>query len=362
MKKRRLGLWGALALLAIIVLTVLAAPARNQLTSCSTYSHSPDGYAAWYDYMQQRGTPLQRWQKPPTDWLESGVNEKRTLIRVYNRLTWGRFSGEEYRWVEKGNRMIVLGIKTPVTPASFTSYLDSKFGKVRIDTTRREKNGEQILGDHFGSVAWRKKVELGEIIYLNTSHLAANAYQDSPGNYEFLAKLVSEDNYPLWIDEYLHGYKDADIIDQEVGGNIWAYWSKTPVMLLIFQVLIIFLLAIWGENHRFGQAATLTHPKINNTEAYIEALARVLYRANSSDFVLSAITQSESKKLQKKLGLETGDIQLIIDAWIQQKGGSAQELVTLLKTAQTKKKLGDKELSTWLNNWQKLKTQFTIDN
>ena len=354
MTKRRLGLWGALALLAIIVLTVLAAPASNQLKSGSTYSHSPDGYAAWYDYMQQRGTPLQRWQKPPTDWLESSVNEKRTLIRVHNQLPWGGFSEEEYRWVEKGNRMVVLGIKTPVTPASFTSYLDSKSGKVRIDTTRREKNGDQILGDNFGSVVWRQKVKLGEIIYLSTSHLAANAYQDSQGNYEFLAKLVSEDNYPLWIDEYLHGYKDADIIEREVGGNIWVYWSKTPVMVLIFQGLIILLLAIWSENHRFGQAVTLASPKVNNTEAYIEALARVLYRANSSDFVVSAIAQSETKQLQKELGLETSNIQVIIDAWIQQKGGDSQELVTLLKTAQTKKKLGDKELSNWLNSWQKL--------
>jgi hypothetical protein len=360
MSKGKWGLRVGIALITIILLTILGAPASNQLKSGSTYSRAADGYAAWYDYMRERGTPLQRWQKPPGDWLKSSPKTNQTLIRVYSQPSWRGFSPEEYKWGQNGNRLVILGLKTPATPASFTSYLDSNAGKVRIDTTRREKNGEPILADNFGSVVWAEKINKGEIIYVGTPHLAANAYQDNPANYEFLAQLVTKDNYSPWVDEYIHGYKDKDVIEQEVGTNIWSYWRKTPIILLVFQGLVILFLAIWSENCRLGKAASLTSPQINNTEAYVEALAKVLYRANSSDFVVSAISQAETKQLQRELGLETSELRVIIDYWIQQQGGNSKELAILLKTAQTRKKVGDMELLTWLQTWQELKKQINL--
>lgn len=357
MKKKKLGLWLGIVLGALIIITILAAPARNQLQGGSTYSHAPDGYGAWYDYMQQRGTPLQRLQKPPKDWFESRGQEKTTLIRIYNQPSWHGFSEAEDNWLRKGNRMVILGIPSAVTPAPFTSYLHSNVGAIRIDTTRRGFTSTPILGDSFGAVIWRQKTNLGEIIYVTTPHLAANAYQDNIGNYEFLAQLVTAPNYPLWIDEYLHGYKDKDTIRQEVGSNLWSYWLKTPLLLLFSQGIVILLFVLWSSNHRFGKALTLTTPTVNNSLAYIQALARVLERANTRDFVVTTITQAETQQLQKQLGIETTELAIIIDHLIQQYGGNNQELLNLIKNPKKSQKIKNIDLLEWLHIWYKMKNK-----
>jgi hypothetical protein len=59
---RRLWLFGAIAIAAVILLTLFAAPANNQLSSGSTYTRAPNGYGAWYAFMEERGTPAKRWQ------------------------------------------------------------------------------------------------------------------------------------------------------------------------------------------------------------------------------------------------------------------------------------------------------------
>jgi hypothetical protein len=68
LSNRRLWIFGAIAIGAIILITLLAAPANNQLNSGSTYNRAaPDGYGAWYAFMSERGTPIQRWRKPFED-------------------------------------------------------------------------------------------------------------------------------------------------------------------------------------------------------------------------------------------------------------------------------------------------------
>jgi hypothetical protein len=119
---RRLWLFGAIAIGAIILITLLAAPANNKLNSGSTYSRSPDGYGAWYAFMSERGTPVQRWQKPFED-LANNKNAKLpiTLLRVYKGLTGKLPSSIERDWVKSGNTLVILGVHQPVTEAPFSA-------------------------------------------------------------------------------------------------------------------------------------------------------------------------------------------------------------------------------------------------
>jgi hypothetical protein len=57
--------WGivAIALGSLLLLTVIAAP-QNPRLSGSTYSHAPSGYGAWYEFMEQQGVSMQRWEQP----------------------------------------------------------------------------------------------------------------------------------------------------------------------------------------------------------------------------------------------------------------------------------------------------------
>jgi len=56
MKRSNRLVWlAAIALGAIILLTLIVAPSNSKLNIGSTYSRTPDGYGAWYD-----GSPLLR--------------------------------------------------------------------------------------------------------------------------------------------------------------------------------------------------------------------------------------------------------------------------------------------------------------
>jgi len=357
--KRQLGLFGAIAIGVIILLTLLAAPANKTLTSGSTYSRTPDGYGAWYAFMSERGTPVQRWQKP----FEALANRQDvkhpvTLLRVNSTLTNELLSKAERDWLSKGNTMVILGVRRAVTEAPFSTTHQIEERTVKIDTRRRHKSLKaELLGDRFGAIVWGSSFGKGKVIFATTPYLAANAYQDFQGNYEFLAQIVTQGNQLAWVDEYHHGYKDSDAIEREEGQTIFSYLAKTPLFPALVQGFILLLVAIWGGNRRFGKPLTLSAPVVDNSEAYIEALAGVLQKADSSEFVLEVVGKEERLQLQKALflGQVPLDDQSLLDAWVQQTGGSATQLQQLLLISSRKRQMSETELLTWLDNWEQIR-------
>ncbi|WP_204359987.1 DUF4350 domain-containing protein, partial [Escherichia coli] len=125
------------------------------------------------------------------------------LLRVNSSLQSETYSAKEEDWVKTGNLLVLLGVREPVTKAAFSSQHNTEFGMVKIDTQRRKQSvKDELLRDSFGAIVWERKVGKGTVIYCSTPHLAANAYQDYPGNYEFLAQLVTPHEQPIWVDEY----------------------------------------------------------------------------------------------------------------------------------------------------------------
>jgi Domain of unknown function (DUF4350) len=354
MKISKSNLWlFATIFISVIIITLVAAPASNQLNSGSTYGRSPDGYGAWYAFMLDRKTPLQRWQKPFQDLVN--IDSPITLLRVYSRLTILELDPKEEQWLKKGNTLVILGVRSTVTKAPFSSIQDSLSGKIKIDTRRRNKNAEEkILGDRFGAIVWKNKIGKGEIIYCATPHLAANAYQDFQDNYKFLARLVTQKKQPILIDEYIHGYKDLEVIKQEKGDNIFSYLSKTPLFPAFIQTSILLFLAFLAGLYRFGQGVTLKTPVLENSQAYIQALAAVLQKAESTDFVFETISKEEQIQLQKALGLgETLiDTQSLVEAWVRQTGRCATELEQVLAFKHPRK---EANLLIWIKKWQDIR-------
>ncbi|MEA5508351.1 DUF4350 domain-containing protein [Crocosphaera sp. UHCC 0190] len=352
---RKFGLFITILIVAIIIITIVVAPSSNKLNSGSTYSRSPDGYGAWYAYMKERGTPLERWQK---SFKYLPDNKSVTLLQIYpnNKSIKSLYFIEE--WIKKGNNLIILGVKENVTNAQFTTVHDSQFGQIKIETRKRnEEDVNRILGDEFGAIIWQENIGKGKLIAVVTPNLAINAYQNSPGNYEFLAQLVTQSGYPIYVDEYLHGYKDKEEIKEEVGGNIFSYLSNTPLLPIFVQGLVIILVLIWSNNHRLGKAVTLDKPNLNNSLAYVKALSGVLHKAESSDFVVSTINQEEQKQLQKALGLNDTSLNSdrLIKAWEQQTGQSVQGLRGILNLTNNKSKMNEVSLRKWLEKWQEIR-------
>ncbi|HEY9859002.1 MAG TPA: DUF4350 domain-containing protein [Candidatus Obscuribacterales bacterium] len=142
---RRQMWFGLLVIGAIVLLTLLAAPTQNVSRSGSTYSRAPDGYGAWYSFMSERGTPIQRWQqpfdqltkKPASSQPGSDGQGKITLLQINSELRGASLDDSQKAWVEAGNTLVVLGAHAPVTDATFRTLQPSDFGNVRVETRRR---------------------------------------------------------------------------------------------------------------------------------------------------------------------------------------------------------------------------------
>ena len=366
----------AISLAAIILLTLLFAPVGSEQRSGSTYDRSPSGYGAWYAYMQEQGKPLKRWQQPaealfqPNGEAGTDSTPNRKIARPQTPVTLLRIdtdielSAASEAWVKQGNVLVLVGAIADafVTQAPFTSDVASPGGIVRIATSRRYRPSSEstpLLQDSFGTVVSQQNLGKGRLISVITTDLAANAYQDFRANYELLAKLVTEPSYPIWVDEYLHGYKDSEEQNNTAGeADLFSYLMRTPLSVLAIQAIAFLLVLIWGQNRRLGLPERVEAPTVNNSEAYIQALAGVLHKAGGSEFVLETLGKAEQLDIQKALGLGTSPLPIddLIAAWSQH-GQPADPLQTLLRTAARHRRVSEAELSQWLETMNTVRSQ-----
>ena len=364
--RQRKWLFVAIAIAVIILLTLVAAPnsSGRKNDSGSTYGRNPDGYGAWYEYMMsQRDVPIARWRKPFSKLIEDDI-QGITYLQIRSKadfLTSIDVSSLPREWIAQGNTLVIIGSYQPATAAPFTSFIPYRQqplsdDRIKIQTTRRYRQRvqgktETILGDRYGAVVWQEKIGKGKVIYCTTPYLAANAYRDHPENYQFLAELVS-DNEAIWVDEYIHGYRDRETIAREQL-NVLSYLVETPLFLLFIQAVIIAGVASIVALRRFGQPVTSRQAIADNSTAYIDALAGVLEKANSTDFALEVIGKDEQRKLQTALGLGRSlvDRETLLTAWKRSHSSTQKQLPPINNG---RKKLSDAQLISWVRQWQKI--------
>ena len=360
MKRPKRPIWiGLIVLIVIILLTFIAAPSSNKIYTGSTYNRAPAGYGAWYAFMQQQDVDILRWQKPFQDFKDEIKDKKSTVtfLKIHGNLQNKFLYPQEKEWVEAGNTLIILGVFQPVTTAEFTTMQKYNAGNVKIETRRRhkiEKNEVSSLKDSFGAVVWQKPLGKGKVIYSTTPFIAANAYQDNQDNFRYLADLVKQDNNPIYVDEYIHGFKDAEVKEREGEGDLFSYLAKTPVFPALIQVGFVLLVVIWTQNRRFGKPISLKTRIVDNSEEYIQALAQVLEKANSNDFVVEMIGKEEQLRLQKalSLGQKLLDKQIVINAWMEQIKTPTTQLNEVLSIGNRKRPISERQLLSWLEKWQ----------
>ena len=363
--RQRKWLFVAIAIAVIILLTLVAAPnsSGRKNDSGSTYGRNPDGYGAWYEYMSQRDVPIERWRKPFSKLIEDDI-QGITYLQVRSKadfLTSIDDSSLPQEWIAQGNTLVIIGYYQHATAAPFTSSIPYRQqplsdNSIEIQTTRRYRQRVQgktktILGDRYGAVVWQKNIGKGKVIYCTTPYLAANAYQDHPENYQFLAELVS-DNEAIWVDEYIHGYRDRETIVREQP-DVLSYLAKTPLLLLFVQAIFIAVIASIVALRRFGQPVTYQEAIADNSMAYIDALAGVLEKANSTNFALEVIGRDEQRKLQAALGLGRSlvDRETLLTAWKRSHSSTQKQLPPINNG---RKKLSDAQLISWVRQWQKI--------
>ncbi len=387
-KKWQLGAIVLLVLGLLLLSTILTSPQQQRLNDGSTFSRQPSGYGAWYAFMQAQGAEIQRWQKP-IEALTVNPQTEITLLQVYPR-SMANFTldPKERAWLALGNKLVVLGVSQPVTEADFLTTHPSAAGLVKIQSSRRripnplanrvrevipeaqpenqladqpeDQPEDQVLGDRYGSIIWREVIDKGQLILATTPYLAANAYQKEPGNFQLLTQLV-DPTHQIYVDEYLHGYRDREEIAKSGVGNWATYLRQTPVFVVFLQLGVIFLVLLGGYNQRFGRVVSLTTTQVNNSEAYMQAIAAVLEKADCADFLVETIGKAEQIKLQKSLGLGSNLVapELLLEAWTERTGRPKGELAKLLQqqaqvTNNQQQSLKPPALLALLEKWRQL--------
>jgi hypothetical protein len=106
---------------------------------------------------------------------------------------------------------------------------------------------------------------------------------------------------------------------------------------------------------------SLTTPKVNNSEAYMQAIAAVLEKADCADFLVETIGKAEQIKLQKSLGLGSNLVapELLLQAWTERTGRPKGELAKLLQqqalvTKNQHQSLKPPTLLALLEKWRQL--------
>jgi hypothetical protein len=357
---------GLLVLGLLLVIFLVAPVAREG----STYERSPTGYNNWFVYMKQQGITVRRWQLDYSELTGTG----KTLIQIQPRETpLDSNESSTFSWVGKGNTLIRLSWRGEMVGSTFASQLESPVGEVLIETRRRskriDKQEEALLQDADGVVVWSRPLEKGQIINCLYPWLAANAY-DGRGlkNYEYLkylTTLAQQQGGEIWVDEWLHGYRDRQPRPQaqaERYSDVFDYLRQTPLAAMLAQTVLIIVLLTFGQNQRFGGILNPKTPQPDNSERYIQALAGVINNARHTDFVLEHLGERLRRQLAVGLGLTSErsgqlppDDQLVA-AWTQATQRSPQNLLKLLQASQKSevgqetRRLSDQDLLAWVSN------------
>jgi hypothetical protein len=357
-RSNRLAWMAVIAIAAIVLLSLIAAPNNTKITGGSTYNRDPNGYGAWYNFMQKQGVSIQRWQKPFSEIPPE--DSPVTFVVVSSEPRGTSLDIQEREWLEKGNTLVILGVGGRVTESDFSTLQKSPQGDIKIETRRRNRKVNQKqtdLGDRFGAIVWEETYKQGKVIFSTTPYLAANAYQDNLSNFKYLADLVNKNNNTILVDEYIHGYKDPDVRLKESEGNLSSFFAKTPLFPISIQVAIVLLVLIWAQNRRFGKPVTLDTQVADNSEAYIQALALVLQKADTTDFVIGMVGKQEQLQLQKALGLGQVPLehQTLVNVWVEKTGASGADLDAVLKLRSHKQPIKEQELLSWLGKWRSIR-------
>jgi Domain of unknown function (DUF4350) len=382
------------AVVIIILVTVVGALSSGDRLKGSSYSLEPQGYGAWYQKMVDRGVAIERWRKPVTRVFTKYPNGT-TLLQVNSELQEFALDLPEKKWIEAGNTLVVLGVDALSNDIEFSQNLASPQGEVKIETTRRFRVTDSsssyfrlpaiptsIVSDDHGAVVWQSLIGKGKLILATTPYLAANAYQDSPANYDLLTALTTSNQQRIVVDEYLHGYRnlrkprqpgDLDFPDdlqqpddegEKEKDDLISYFTKTPFLVAFVNICLLLGVLVWQQNRRFGAVVIPQPPQVDNSVAYIQALGGILRQAQSSEFVLQNIGKAEQLKLQQLLGLgnkQLVDRQTLTDAWLAQTKLPAADLPVILQLAPSHQRFTEAELQQWLSKLQamgdKLKRQ-----
>lgn len=350
----------------------------ESLPNPSTYNRKPSGYSGLKELTKKLGISTSTWELPYRYLKKNNVSG--TLVLVAPQETPSQSEVNQIAdWVKSGNHLIYLDYFSYRTGKAMTDKFDIEpFDSVALTDKAlpfdakppesafvkelilsgdvRLNGGLPLVSDNHGAFLSEIKYGKGRVLVGSVPTLAANRRlqeQDQWGNFQFLANWLRANGGPVLFDEKSHGFSTQT--------NILVFMAKSPVGLLVFQLVLITIVALISLNQRFGAPIIVSsRRKISNLE-FIDGLAMTYRRARARDTVWGMIFHSFKAKLCKKLQVAPHEgYDKLASEWALATGQNKSECEAFLMRAQAaleRGKMSQEELVELVSTCDKLNSQ-----
>lgn len=118
-------------------------------------------------------------------------------------------------------------------------------------------------------------------------------------NFQFLCNWITTTRGEIYFDEICHGYQS--------GNNVYFYFLRGPAGYVLFQLLIVLVLAVLSAHQRFGALTAISSKRKIASSEYILGLSNTYERAKARLAALEIIWQNLFTRLCKSLAISPHD-------------------------------------------------------
>lgn len=322
--------------------------------NASTFNKRQTGYSGFLELCKKSGVKAGVWELPYRDLAK----EEGTLVILAPIYSASPFEIEQLlKWVHEGNNLVYLdhfgfgsGRKflhaldldtaeaatairdepVELNRAEVSDNLADHVGKLVITANQRLSGAEKpFIKDEKGAFLTEVSYGDGRCLVGTVPTLGSNfrfSEKSAWSNLQFMLNWLRSTNSRIFFDERAHGYSSA--------ANLWFVITRSPVGLLILQMLIIFVVAMVSLGQRFGAKRSVPIiRRISNLE-YIEGLANTYQRARAYDMAYAIIFGQLRNKLCRALSISPQeDLTELAPPWAEAIGERPEACTAFLKTS-----------------------------
>lgn len=135
----------------------------------------------------------------------------------------------------------------------------------------------------------------GQIIYVADPFIVSNGGINMADNVQFALNLAGSGN--IAFDEFHHGFGSGN-------NRILEYFSGTPLVAILLQIIAIVLVVMYSRSRRFARALHEPEPNRLSKLEYVEAMADIQRSTKAYDLAIENIYADFRRRVAKLFGVD----------------------------------------------------------
>jgi len=313
-------LWmGAVILLLVVAVSVLAPNTGDDDTRPTTYNTAPQGAKAAFLTLQAIGRETSRWTQPLNDLSNIDASHTTLVLAApkYSATDKEAIAASVKSFLERGGRVLTTGpsgalllpggkVEAPIFMSMMctTTPADGPLaaaGKVTIldgDAWAGAKKVEVAHRCGQDAVVVRMSVGRGEAVWWSSAVPLTNAELKTDGDLRLLLLSLGEGRAVLW-DESLH----------EAVPGLWEAAHGLPIWWLIAQAVLLVVLLVLSFSRRNGPVRSPVIVPRSSPVEFASSMGDLYEKARAT----TSATDAARRRLMRAIVREAGVPQAIVD-------------------------------------------------